>query len=615
MGRRLALALTAYFFLPCAFLLVYVFAYRAPTSAILPHIWLMLGPLAGLIGFKLALSALPFHDRIRAVLNGLVVLCVALTMVTFYVLVFVGLTYWGRVTTVDLARTYLLQVSDLLRTLGYEPLVTAIALLLVLVVGWFVAYAYQARLDWSRQLSNLVSRAVRVIAAIGLFGVATIAYVAFPDRDWGSRAEPVSLSIYPDRGTVVMQNHSIDIFRAARIDQEDDAARAAYQPNAIAKRSNVVLIVVDALRADHLSLFGYARKTTPNLQRRADAGEMKLGTSAVSVCNESSCGLRALASSRYLDRQAARPITLHEVLKRHGYRIDLLLSGDHTNFYGLRDIYGPVDSYFDAVHQTARYINDDRLVIDQMQKLAPWDGKPTLLQFHLMSAHALGQRFEETPSYGPGENYTAFRAGSSDPDLPQRSTNFYDRGVLQADWMIEQILRRLDEQGYLRDAVVVITGDHGESLGERGRYSHTHSVWEEALRVPFLMFSYGGIDVAPIPAARVMSQVDIASTILHELQIPLPISWQGVPAQLPSRPNFIYFQQAELFGLLDDRWPGKLYKHWRSARSSETFTFDLLDDPFERINIADELPSSLTGEWKEILAGQSIFSTSSLRKH
>lgn len=538
-------------------------------------------------------------------LNALVAFSTTLTMVTFYALVFVGLTYWGRVPTVDLARTYLFQAKDLLTALGYQPLTAALAFLTVLLGGWLVAYAYQAHADWSRQLSTVVSRPVRTIASLGLFCVAAIALITFPDRDWGLRAEPLSLSIYPERATVVMQNHAIDIFRSAKIDREEDAARTSYQPSTNKKLSNVVLIVVDALRADHLSLFGYARQTTPNLEQRAKGGAMRLSTSAVSVCSESSCGLRAIASSKYLDRQAKKPITLHEVLKQHGYKTNLLLSGDHTNFYGLRDIYGPVDSYFDATHQSARYINDDRLVTDQMQKMEVSDGTPTMFQFHLMSAHALGQRFDETPSYGPGENYTAFRAGSSNPKLPERSTNFYDRGVLQADQMIERILRRLDEQGFLREAIVIITGDHGESLGERGRYSHTHSVWEEALRVPFLMFTYGAATAERLSADTVISQVDIAPTILYELGLTIPTTWQGVPIQIEERPRVLYFQQTHLIGLLDGRRSDKSYKHWHDRASGKDFTFDLVSDPTEKREISDEIPTAIRQEWRKLLFDRS----------
>ena len=74
-------------------------------------------------------------------------------------------------------------------------------------------------------------------------------------------------------------------------------------------RSNVILIVADALRADHLALARLWPAHDVRPLRRCGSGAVRLASSAVSVCNESACGLRALASSRYLDAQATRPMT------------------------------------------------------------------------------------------------------------------------------------------------------------------------------------------------------------------------------------------------------------------------------------------------------------------
>ena len=102
-----------------------------------------------------------------------------------------------------------------------------------------------------------------------------------------------------------------------------------------------------------------------------------------------------------LDMQASRPITLPELLQRHGYGVHYDLSGDHTNFYGLRATYGAADSYFDGASQNARYVNDDRLVLDRLRSFGRWDGKPMMLQVHLMSSHALGKRFDDVTEFGP----------------------------------------------------------------------------------------------------------------------------------------------------------------------------------------------------------------------
>lgn len=605
LGRRLGFAFFVFALLPSSFLAIYIKGFGAPLSALGPHACVVLSLLGALTGARLGISLLPVVQSARAAISSLLMALTGLAMILFYGLVLVGLTHWKRVTTFDMAGSYALQIPDLLRALGYSPSLAAAIFISFFAIAWYAIYVFIRKGDWIASFSQKISRGTTGAASIGLLAISMLSATSLSDSDWGGLGEPLSLSLFPLQGQRAMQSHAIDVFRSAQIDRDEDTARSAYQPNEKARHSNVIVIVSDALRADHLSLFGYPRKTSPNLEALNRTGHIRLATSAVSVCNESSCGLRALASSHYVDRQAAHPITLHEVLKQHGYRVHLIFSGDHTNFDGLSGIYGKVDTYFDGASQSKLYLNDDRLVTDRLQEFGSWDGTPTMFQFHLMSSHALGKRFDDTPEFGPGENYTAVRWGSGDIQMPQRATNFYDRGILQADRMIRDILSKLEARGYLRDALVLITGDHGESLGERGLYSHTHSVWEESLRVPFILLSYGTTDASKLRPDPVLSQVDIAPTLLELLDMPIPRSWDGVPLQSSAQARIAYFQQAQLIGLVDGRTPGKLYKHWSDVRANKQFTFDLLSDPHETKDVTLEVKQPLREEWRQLLTNRS----------
>ena len=98
--------------------------------------------------------------------------------------------------------------------------------------------------------------------------------------------------------------------------------------------------------------------------------------------------------------------------------------------------------------------------------------------------------------------------------------NFYDNGVVRSDAVIAELLAQLKEKGYLQDALVVITADHGESLGEHGLYHHANSVREEVLRIPLVFIAYGSPLRLPPQVRDFASQVDIAPTILKELGLP-----------------------------------------------------------------------------------------------
>jgi len=603
-ARRLALALLAFALLPACFLACYLLMFGAPGSAVLPHLGVLAGVLTALAGLRLWLRLVPVGARARRAAAAAFLVATGLAMFAFYAAVLLGLQYWGRVTTLDLVGTYAPQAGELMRALGHRPEWVAAAVTVVVALAWFGADRYLKAHDWLAPLEPTLAPPVMAALGLLLLAFAAVSAAELPYRDWGASGEPLSLSLFPERSETAMQSHAISHSRSSMIDRTEDQVRTAYRPAAHPRRSNLIVIVADALRADHLALLGYGRPTTPALDAYAKAGAVRLATSAVSVCNESACGLRALASSRYLDAQAARPITLPELLQRHGYGVHYVLSGDHTNFYGLRAIYGAADSYFDGASQKTRYINDDRLVLDRLPSLGRWDGRPVMLQVHLMSSHALGRRFDDVPAFGPDENYDRLRWTGASIER-ERAVNFYDRGVLQTDRVVREILEVLHQGGYLEDALVVVTGDHGEALGERGRYSHGHSVWEEGLRVPVVLLAFGAANPGALQARAVMSQVDIAPTLLHALDIPIPSTWQGEPLQAAERKRTVYFQQQQQIGLIDNRTPGRLYKHWTDLRKGRQFTFDLLADRGETTDVTSSVPLALRQEWQRLLLARS----------
>jgi arylsulfatase A-like enzyme len=117
----------------------------------------------------------------------------------------------------------------------------------------------------------------------------------------------------------------------------------------------------------------------------------------------------------------------------------------------------------------------------------------------------------------------------------------YDDKVRQADGVIQQIFAALGAKHYLDDAVVVVTGDHGEGLGER-HWAHGWHLYNEDIRIPLLFYD------TPAPAAKTYpdltfgAQVDIAPTILDRLGLPIPASWEGQSLLTPTVQRFTYHQ-------------------------------------------------------------------------
>jgi hypothetical protein len=99
-------------------------------------------------------------------------------------------------------------------------------------------------------------------------------------------------------------------------------------------------------------------------------------------CADTICGLLSLSSSKFPRNFSLHPITLHEVLRRNGYRLHLILTGDHSYFYSLKGFYGEVDDYFDGTQAHGYFINDDQLALDRLAQTPAFDGTPAMFQFH-----------------------------------------------------------------------------------------------------------------------------------------------------------------------------------------------------------------------------------------
>ncbi|MCB0375970.1 MAG: sulfatase-like hydrolase/transferase, partial [Sinomicrobium sp.] len=138
----------------------------------------------------------------------------------------------------------------------------------------------------------------------------------------------------------------------------DTAAVPGLQPH-----KNVVLIIVDALRADHLPLYGYDRPVTPFLDSLYRTGHLRKIRYATSACNSSFCGIMNIVKSIKWQDQGPYDFGLPDLLKQYNYQINFLLSGPHRNWYELGKRYGrDIDFLFEGNDSGAYGFTDDRLI-------------------------------------------------------------------------------------------------------------------------------------------------------------------------------------------------------------------------------------------------------------
>lgn len=580
--------------LPCLiFLILYLQTFHAPATAALRHLELVLPATLLLMlirGSAVGTLGKPWGARVGAVLYALWFLW----WLSYYGTVLVGLQNWGRVATWPLIKVYVLHWRDLLDVLDIPWALVLVAGCALGAATGFLGWILTRRDLWIHRYHARVGAVVRAAALLLVVAVLLLRMHQVADATHMGSDEPVMLSLNPWAGTRQGQTNRTEGARV--IDEREARAAAAYQPGVRTHSRNVILIVGDALRSERMSLFGHERATTPYLSALHQTGAMQLAAQGHSICAESYCGLMALVRSKYLHEFSTHSLSLAQVLRRHGYAVYLLLGGDHTNFYGLAEALGPADLYWDGL-QSGEYMNDDRAVLARARELPAAGEQPVMMQFHLMSSHGLGSRQPEFQEFSPIANYyRRGRLSANAEELKSWAGNFYDNGILQFDHTVHELLAVLREKGYLDDAVVVITGDHGELLGERGKYSHADTVLQAVLDIPILLarFGYAGED---FESKRFASQVDVAPTILLELGLPIPQSWAGEPLQHPMQRGFSFFQQGEEVGLYDLRSPDSVWKYWRDLAAGTEHAYRLDQDPREEHDLGSDVPSTLRKEW------------------
>jgi arylsulfatase A-like enzyme/HEAT repeat protein len=275
-------------------------------------------------------------------------------------------------------------------------------------------------------------------------------------------------------------------------------------PNASLEGRDVLLITIDALRADHVGAYGYARRTTPNIDALAAGGARF--EYAYCATPHTSYSLTSLLTGKYI-----RPLLRQGV----GEDSDTWASLLRTYGYRTAAFYPPAVFFIDSDRFTAF---ENSALGFEYQKKEFLEGEPRVRQVQeYLDARSPDQKlFVWVHLFGPHEPYEA-HAGA---DFGDRDIDRYDSELFAADRTAGELVRNFREKR--PGSVVILTADHGEEFGDHGGRYHGTSVYEEQVRVPLVLH----VDGLELPEfARVVKQpvqtIDLLPTVLSALNVPL----------------------------------------------------------------------------------------------
>ncbi|MEM7581805.1 MAG: sulfatase [Acidobacteriota bacterium] len=295
---------------------------------------------------------------------------------------------------------------------------------------------------------------------------------------------------------------------------------------------NLLVIMIDTLRSDHLPSYGYERPTAPFLSQMASEGIQLQGYAASSWTRSSVATLltglypqRHQAIGRNDKLPDAVPY-LPELLAEHGFHnLAFVTNGNVSQQFGFDRGYSGFEERFHFGKPEARQIADE--VLARSGELR----SPFYLYIHLIDPHDpyVPKQAWQRPDADPADFIQPGAIKSGEIPLDDHAVSWmidqYDAEILEMDRAIQKMIEGLEAAGVLDSTLVVVTADHGEEFGERGGVGHGTTLHEEVIRVPYVLWASDGLPV--YQSASAFHQVDFLPTTLEALGVAAPPGLDG----------------------------------------------------------------------------------------
>ena len=406
-----------------------------------------------------------------------------------------------------------------------------------------------------------------------------------------------------------------------------------YKPKPGAPKPNVIIYLVDALRADHLEPYGYSKKTSPRLMEFTR--DAVLFENAYAVTSWTRASVAAIQTGLYPtshlveDRSDTLPDFLPSIaseLDKAGYTSHAFVT--NGNISPLYNFQLNFDDYiwlgeskkFHQIHQQS-----DKLNIKVEGFIKNHREHPYYLYVHSTDPHG---------PYTPEPEFSDLPAGCNpdDPSLAHPAMSrrrpedyseeeircikaLYDGEIRKNDHYFGKLIDLLKEQNLYNNSIIVFTSDHGESFLEQDTWGHGKTLYQQEIRVPLVIHfpnSFASGEKISIPARH----IDIFPTILDFTGLKIPPGVQGrslIPlvekSDSPDLPVYceLVLDQADKRAMILGSY--KLIQNNNEVQPNRYTTwyelFDWKADPMERVNLSSTRPilfgfmRSVLTEWSD----------------
>ncbi|HEX4405107.1 MAG TPA: sulfatase-like hydrolase/transferase [Polyangia bacterium] len=388
-------------------------------------------------------------------------------------------------------------------------------------------------------------------------------------------------------------------------------------PASVPPNLNLLFVTIDTLRADHLGCYGYARPTSPEIDRFA--GESTLFVNGWAHAPSTRYSMPALASGRWpsaIDwdnsiwwpRLGRGVRTIAEALHDDGYFTGGLFSftyfqaSDRRGFERGMDYYNTdraalhvaVNGPMESRGTSSREMADDAIAFVDAHK-----DRKFFLWLHFYDPHLSYEPHPEVPSFGTDR------------------MDLYDGEIRFTDMHVGRLLAHLKQIGLWDKTAIVLTGDHGEGFGEHGITEHGFDLYTAQTRVPFI------VRVPGLPAQKSLvpvGHIDVAPTLVNLARGKPEPSFFGrslVPELAGARPadeatRWVFQEVTSERGKKRALVTSTRHLIWNWVPSNTTECYDRVADPGEthdlwgRWGAAGDACTTLKGDLQRLVAALAL---------